>query len=294
MQYIPESEASDSLQKTYAQLKKALEVPHIPLFFTYLGPFPEYLEYISDQIIRNVQDERFQELQKGVGEQIVALISKRLSSDEERENWLKRYRFSPSFGLFQEQLDDTYILNTQLVFIFVALREAVKGWVVAAPLLEAARERREKDTSLQHDEKDFLIEGYLSSDLYHPAGDDDASRRASGAEDVGIIHPGSEIVRHEEQPVEKNLLVEYLDLNRHLFFHQSRRDEYVFLRVEIEKIILYSLQLMPYPIVSPINVVLQLSSQYCELPDLLHLLSDHFPTLAVQMMIFSGYLKRSK
>jgi hypothetical protein len=56
---VLESEASDEVTACYVKLKKALGLPHLPLFFTYIAAFPEYLTYITDQLVVNLEDKKF-------------------------------------------------------------------------------------------------------------------------------------------------------------------------------------------------------------------------------------------
>jgi hypothetical protein len=70
-----------------------------------------------------------------------------------------------------------------------------------------------------------------------------------------------------------------------------RKEEYVFIRLEIEKIILRFLTLLPELIVSPVNLVIDMIKKYKNYPELLYLLSEHFPTTVVQRLMFSGYMK---
>jgi hypothetical protein len=70
-----------------------------------------------------------------------------------------------------------------------------------------------------------------------------------------------------------------------------KKEEYVFIRLEIEKIILRFLILLPELIVSPVNLVIEMTKKYKNYPELLYLLSKHFPTTIVQRLMFSGYMK---
>jgi len=70
-----------------------------------------------------------------------------------------------------------------------------------------------------------------------------------------------------------------------------KKEEYVFIRLEIEKIILRFLSLLPELIVSPVNLVIEMTKKYENYPELLYLLSEHFPTTVVQRLIFNGYIK---
>jgi len=103
----------------------------------------------------------------------------------------------------------------------------------------------------------------------------------------------SDLVRTDARAIEKDLLPRYLFLCQQEFNQLMKKEEFLILRVGIEKLILSSLPLLPEKIVSPINVFYKLTEKYKEFPELLYLMSEHFPTLAVQKMLFSGFMKNS-
>ena len=72
-----------------------------------------------------------------------------------------------------------------------------------------------------------------------------------------------------------------------------KKEEFLIMRVGVEKLLLSSLPLLPEKLISPINVFYKLTEKHKDFPDLLYLMSEHFPTIAVQKMLFSGFMKKS-
>ena len=105
-----------------------------------------------------------------------------------------------------------------------------------------------------------------------------------------ITTSGSEVVINSSSPIQKDLLREYLSLCRNDFTLHMMDEEFVILRLGVEKMILSSLDSLPSVIHSPINTVLKLTTKYPNFPELLYLLSEHFPTCAVQRLLFSAYM----
>ena len=56
---ISEKDATPETQAIYKQIREALKIPHVPLFFQFIANFPEYMDYISNQIVDNLSDGRF-------------------------------------------------------------------------------------------------------------------------------------------------------------------------------------------------------------------------------------------
>jgi len=220
---IFEPQADEKIKKVYQQLKQVFSVAKPPIFFCYLAPFYEYFSYIATQIITNLKNEKFIEIINETKEIILKLLKDNLKKSEETNEFLNRFKHSPQFFYFQKDLEKIFDTNLKLTFIFIALREAVKDWAIAA--------------------------------------------------------------------IVKDFLPYYLQLCRNDFYLLLKKEEYVFIRLEIEKIILRFLSLLPDLIVSPVNLVIEMTKKYENYPELLYLLSEHFPTTVVQKLMFSGYMK---
>lgn len=273
MKTIPEQEADESVKKQYNLLKQACGSSHVPLFFTYIGPFPKYLEYITEQIVQIVTDSRFEKLNYQMGQDISKLIHSMLKTSPEVLDWFARYQHTPSFYNLEKDLEQIYRTNITLALVFVALRESVKGWAVAAKKLPSNISEREHEKNVQQKADAFVM------DSFEPF----------KTQSESIIRSTHDTVETASQ-IEVNLFPEYLRLQQMEYFEIVKSEAYVMLRLYIEELILATLPLLPHPLISPVNVVLELTTGYTDFPHLLYVLSEQFPTLAVQRLIFSGYV----
>ncbi len=272
---VYENQAKEEVKIDYQKIKKALNLPYVPLFFSYIGAFSEYLNYLTDQLVLNLQNPKFNTLIKETEEKIYSLINSSLPKQEEIEDWLNRYKNSPSFYNFQKDLEKIFTVNLKLTFIFISLREALKGWAVAAKKLPAYNVSSGWSETTSTNDKDFIFEDAL---VLVP------SARSHGRPDLA---------QSEERAIEKDLLPRYIFLCQQEFNQWIKKEEFLILRVGIEKLILSTISLLPEKIISPINIFYKLNEKYKDFPDLLYLMSEHFPTLAVQKMLFSGFMKNS-
>lgn len=274
---ISEDQASEEVKRNYREIKDSLSLPSVPLFFTYLGPFPEYLTYITKQIVENLKDNKFIDLCKETKTSSSKLIHTTLPKAEETINWISRYKYSPSFYNFQSDLHTIFLTNIKMMYIFIALREAVKGWAIAAKQLSSTV-KTDRPASLDLDqsikEDAFVYEDYTKE-----------SKIITTQSKVQSAFP----VR-TSQGIEKDLLPQYITLCRNEFLHLMRLDSFWTMRVGMEKLTLFSLTLFPHLIFSPINLVIEYTEKYPTFSELLYLLCEHFPTYAMHRMIFSGYL----
>lgn len=274
-----EKEANDLVKDCYEKIKGALNLPKIPLFFAYFGAFPEYLEFISESLTNNLLDPKFVALNDEAGHRISSIVTDSLTFSESTQDWLKRYRQSLSFYNFQKDLSQIYKTNLKVAFIFIALREALKGWAVAAKQLPRtyesppkARESVEADKFIYDD---FNPETPPLEDKYMEKTFKQSSR---------------ELAKRETGALEVDLLPQFLQYARSDFSNALKKDEFWVLRVGVEKMILSYLSLFPHLIFSPINIVLKFTSKYDDFPDFIYLISEHFPTYAMHRMLFSAFM----
>lgn len=270
---ILENQADEKTKKIYQEIKKVFKTNHLPIFFTFLAPFPEYFSFLTNQIIPNLNDQNFLSLVGEMGEKISELINQ-LSKSQEIKNWLNRFQNTPSFYHFQTDLYDVFLINLKIAMIFIAIRESIKGWAIGAKKLKDKFETKEEDTQ-KRESFDQLIfdQEYLK------------------VNEIKQITLAQKNLTLKNNGLEKNLLPEYLTLCRNHFFLLTKQDEFWVVRLGIEKIILQSLEFFPKLISSSFNQVISLTKKYPNFDELIYLLFEKFPTLSVQRLMFSGFLR---
>jgi len=278
---IFEHEADEKTKKVYQQLKQAFSINKPPLFFCYLAPFYEYFSYITTQIIANLNNEKFIKIINETKKIILNLIKNNLKKSAETNQFLKHFKNSPQFFYFQKDLEKIFDTNLKLAFVFIALREAVKGWAIAAKKIGAKTESGSFSSKSKIDEEELI---FNLNEVIDPNKKPKITQKDIWGFSNHIINPPF-------YNIEKNLLSTYLQLCRNDFYLFIKKEEYVFIRLEIEKIILRFLSLLPELIISPVNLVIEMTRKYEDYPELLYLLSEHFPTAVVQRLMFSGYIK---
>ncbi|MFA6005843.1 MAG: hypothetical protein WC775_05165 [Patescibacteria group bacterium] len=292
---VREDQATPETRRIYDAIKEALHLPHTPLFFQFLGGFPEYLEYISGGIIANLSDSRFNAVIQTRNEFVRDIFKEDFDRGKDVVDFLQRYKNTPEFYYFEKDVQSLYAVNASLAFIFISLREAVKGWAVAARKLAAKVESRkskvESEGEKMEEELVYGIDiitdhGSRIADQVEFSGKDEER----SDERRGLTVKTQGLIKREGSQISVALLPEYLRLCRNEFSELLKAQQLLFLRVELERVVLRSIDTLPYKIESPINVVLELTKMYPTFPDLLYLLSEHFPTYAMQRWLFSAYL----
>jgi len=122
-----------------------------------LAPFYEYFSYIAGQIIANLNNEKFIEIINETKDIIFKLIKDNLKKSEETSEFLNRFKHSSQFFYFQKDLEKIFDTNLKLAFIFIDLREAVKGFAIAAKKIGAQTEAASFSKKPKIDEEEFIF-----------------------------------------------------------------------------------------------------------------------------------------
>jgi len=287
---ISENQAAIEVKECYQQIKNALGSPTLPVFFTYIGAFPEYLSYITEQLVRNLEEPSFRELVAKLNDQVINQIREKLAKSEETIDWISRYRNQPTFYYFQKDLKVISLTNVKLACVFVGLREAVKGWAVAAKKLpsQTSQAKRKVEESVKTER--FIFDSALLGKYQNIKSEVKIKNHSVANTEESLSPVKNRLIKATPRELTKNLLPEYLQLCNLDFRRLIKKDFFWILRLQLEKQVLATLENFPHLIFSPFNVIVNLTQKYDNFSELLYLLSDQFPTLVIQRLMFGGYL----
>jgi hypothetical protein len=280
---ILEKDASEDLRKSYAVLKKAFNTQSLPLFFTYLGVFPDYFVYISDQLVKNLKDPQFQILVDQLQQTTVAQIHTFIPRSQDLQLWIERYKNNPDFYHFQKDLVHICQTNMKLACIFIAIREAVKGWAIAARKLTDQTYEKKMEQKTAIPEEKFVFEPEELGVTFEKYSGSHNNKNALATKAHGLEKRGS-------QGLSVNLLSDYLRLSQTDFQLRMKEERFWTTRVQIEKNILNTLTVFPSLIYSPFNVIARFIGDDERFYEFLYLLSENFPTLSMHRLLFSGFM----
>lgn len=268
---IAETDAEGTIKDDYQRLKKALSSFSLPLFFTYFGPFPEYLHYITLQIKENINNDYYVQLISQMHTGVLPEIKTLLTKSEQTMEWLYRYRTTPVFTSFQKDCSSIARTNLALAMIFIALRESAKGWALTQHILPSTKK------TLQQEEANIYEERFILHDVIDEVG------RTLATTQNALVHKG-------QNTLDRNVLVEYFRLCEMDFKNLQKKEYFLSLRVQLEKTMLSSLQSGPVLIFSPYNMIIEFTQKYDDFYEFLYIISHFFPTLAMQRLMFSGFM----
>ncbi|GEM_PF-4155829 len=133
--------------------------------------------------------------------------------------WRQRYQYSPSYYFFEKNINQIISTNLKLFFIFLSLRETIKGWAIAAKKLTSTSQSQSKKTD------DFSInnsEKVIFEDLNNLKNE--------------IVLAERNLQKNEKNQLEVNLLYKYLRLCQITFSQFLETEKYFLFRVEMKKL----------------------------------------------------------
>jgi len=272
-----EKEAPVEVRAVYQELKTVLKLSKVPLFFQFLGSFPDYLVFLSEPVLGNLKSEKYNEIVLKNSQFVKQVFSDSFPKNILLQDFLKKYQNTPELYNLKQELGQIFETNAKLAFIFLALREAVKGWAVAARKLDSHFETTSTSNPPTNIEKSLEDQFIFNTDLLNT----DTAFKIDSQSQALVSSSGS---------LSQALLPKYLSQCELEFKELQKTEALLYFRVELEKIVLRNLDLLPFPVFSPINIVLEIAKKYPNFPDLLYLLSEHFPTYAVGRYLFSAYM----
>ncbi len=257
---IEEEKARPKVQETFSAIKTALNLPRVPIFFRYLANFEDYLCFIWEKIDKNLSDKSFSTLTDEVSDFYYKNLEVIYQPDEETASKIKGILVLPADQYaVKKDIEKSIRINTELVLTFLSLREAVKGWAVGVRLI--SQEHFKYGTKAEESVIDELID--------IPAGEDSFS--LARAHDELIETPGLTVSAYSK----------FLEVMFEETYFLRKQKEYVYKRVEIERYLLGQIHQIPHSIQSSYSMVASLAAKDPYFNELLYLLSDSFPTLAV-------------
>ncbi len=276
--------ATQEVQEAYRKIAQAFGLSHPPLFFQYIGAFPDYLLYITDSIVSNVSHPKLQTFITQLCSFSDEIFRDSFTPSEDMREFIERYKLSPDMYYFKKDIERITRSNAAIMLLFLALREAVKGWAVAVKKLPSAASTTREEVAPNIQEE--LIYGDMLTLITQN------NKQSQSENQTQILIESGGLVKRDGQAVEVALLPAYLQLCQEGFSELLKKKEFLFFRVEAERTALRMLEFLPEKVMSPINIVLELAKKYPNFPDLLYMLSEQFPTSSVQRWLFSGFMKR--
>lgn len=274
---ISEKEATGEVTQIYAEIKNSFNLYHVPLIFKYLAAFPEYLIFIWKQLEMNLNDSDFQNycLEISHFTQIaiediyipmpstLEILLKVKNNLQEKE--LKRFS------------KETITLNSQLYFFSLSIRESLKGKFLG--IKQIGQKVGDREKVILDDMKDE----------YHTA----VNKRENKKDKQNISTKSNAISKSEKKEIVISYTEEFFQAIKLEMSRLAKMEDYLTRRVELERFAINKLPLIPHPIDSSITAVFKKNFGHPLFPELIYLISDHFPSHSPYKLLTSAVIEKT-
>jgi hypothetical protein len=248
------TKANDHIRSIYEDIENVLQTRHVPIFFQMIANFEEYLSYIWPQIKRNIQDKQFQEIVKSIENVSVQDLADVYNPDKEILDYVHDHIKNKSvYTIIKKDMSDVTHMNVQMAFIFITLREAVKGWAVGAPKL---------GENMRYDPMKQKVFSEINENFNDSILDE---------------FTGLPALTTDFYPKLLALCVSEME-------ELITKKEYLYSRVEMEERFLSEIPDIPHPIDSSYSKVSKFAYKYPHFDELLYMLSETFPTIIINKL----------
>lgn len=161
MRLRPQEEynAPQQVLNDYTKISQMLGVPHVPMMFQYVGVFPEYCSYLTQQMERALQDKKI----TAIIDDQATIVQEIMTTIFPLPDGLKKASVQ-----MHTEIERLVSANAKLSFLFICLRETVKSWGSVHGSLPGTT-KKEEETALQIIPKSLLYERNNYDDFFTKA-----------------------------------------------------------------------------------------------------------------------------
>lgn len=260
------NEHNPELLDLFDDIKKTLNINHVPSMFMFLEKYPVFLKRLWDSIKVNVEDPAFNSIIQRISFHLIQstkLLDIQPSAVETTQ--LMTHKIFPSSeqkNLALENIHDFLNQQVRMALIAIAIRESTKGWSLGAKKLE-------QQTG--------------SSETFKTVFDKDAYQKEVNE----IMLRDSQNALTQRPDVQNQLTLFAMFIQRE-FKEKVRNQQYVFSRVQAEQIFVDALDTIPHPLFASYNQVVKSVPSEKDILGLFYLLADKFPVVhAVSALMWS-------
>lgn len=270
---LSEEQAVDYTKSVYEVIKPGLQVHSIPLYFQYIGNFPEYLGYLWNMIAPNLQTSGMTACTSQLNQIASSAIEVIYHPSETAQSFGSQIHPSEKDHI-RQTIADLRALNLNMMIITIAIRESMKGVFVAAKQLPQSAPTYTAAVEQEKTLDEIVQESLLS------VTSSTTSVQQMDARAANMLVPiyGANSLMISQYPAFFGLAAAELET-------LMTTEAYLKARVEMEKITHILLMQLP----SPIHIsYVETSRMLFDKPnanDLLFLIKDTFPALFPKLVL---------
>lgn len=273
---IPENQASGEVAQIYASIKQTFGLSTVPIIFQYLAVFPDYLSYIWQQALENLNALEFKNQALEIEKFAQTAIQTVYTPSALAEVFLEKISSSAEKVELTKFVQTISQMNAGLYLLSLAIRESLKGRFLGIKQIGERLEEEEK--SVFND----LSEGFLQKS--GSPDKDDTDVRVYGTKQLSYAAP---------KGITVSVFAEFFSIMDKEMERLLKEEKYLTRRVELERFALSRLHLIPHPLDSSISTIFKKASGNPQFPELIYLTSDLFPTQTPFKLMASAVMRES-
>lgn len=268
LQPVREEDASKQVKEIYTSIKATLGIAIVPLVFTYIANYEEYLAVLWKNIASVLNTNTFQTTQHAINNFITEAVGDIYHPSSEIEAVVKALSQGE-----KEQIEKTVVLlervNSELFLLMLGIRESVKGVLYTGEEISSDRYLLDK-TVRQHAELSF----------------GDTNKKLSPEETLLAPLFGSSSLSISIYPRFFSLIAKEAE-------RLVKDEQYVEKRVQLEQKGLLSIDAFPQLLVTSYNDFVMYVGKQPYVHELLYLLSNTFPTAFPKLLFTTGIMRKA-
>ncbi len=258
---VPENKASREVMEIYNSIKETFGLTNVPIVFQYLAVFPNYLDFIWQQALVNLNDREFKNQVREIENFAQTAIQTVYTPQTLTKLFLERIEDRAEKFELSKFVTNISRMNASLYLLSLAIRESLKGKYLG--IKQIGERLADEEKSVFND----LSEGFL-----HPA-------EVEIKESTDIrTHSTKQLTYKSPQGITTSVFAQFFEIMEKEMEKLLKEEKYLTRRVELERFALSRLQFLPHPLDSSITSIFREAFDNPQFPELIYLISDLFPT----------------
>ena len=246
----PQSQASEAVLRIYTDIKSTFGITYVPMMFRYLAHYPSYMERLWDTIKLNVSDPVFIQTTTSIKHELIQTSDAIIQASPSITKVALRLIEPHNRDKVASEIEMYFDTQVKLAYISIAIRERTKGWAIGAKYLTDENNQRTSANSGKANDVHLQLH------------------------DIVIAETATALSQRDDI---REPLMKYIVYIHEEFTSIITQEQYLFTRVDAEKILIRSVQHMPHPLFASYNEVAKSVEDKRQLGDLFFLLSEKFP-----------------
>lgn len=276
---LPEENASELARTIYTEIKETLRVPTVPLFFQYIGNFPEYLDYVWSVISPNLDTEGFQKSCQQLVQISDSAIEVIYTPSEKVQTLMSQLHPSEKEQILTT-IEELRVLNVKMMILTIAIRESLKGlYITSKQLSEGSYTGRSQEAEAEKTIDEIVRESLLTVSS--------SQSTQLDAKVASLLIPiyGANSLMISKYP-------DFFSLSAIELETLMKTEAYLKARVEMEKITHILLLQLPSPIHLSYIQTAKMLFDKPGAPDLIFVMKDTFPSHFPKLVLATDMMEK--